>query len=257
VTAQFAGKVVLVTGGGSGIGRASALAFAKKGAKVVIADVAVEGGQDTLYMIKDINGEAIFVETDISKAIEVKTLVKRTIDTYGALNYAFNNAGIEGKSSSTVACTEENWDRVIDINLKGVWLCMKYQIPYMREQGGGVIVNMSSVAGLSSSLQRFPAYVASKHAVIGLTKVAAAEYAKAGIRINALCPGFIHTPMIESKVQDNTELKTWVNNQVPIGRLGTPEEIAEVAIWLCSDTASFVTGHAMVVDGGSLTQPIA
>jgi NAD(P)-dependent dehydrogenase (short-subunit alcohol dehydrogenase family) len=253
VATQFAGKVALVTGGGSGIGRASALAFAKKGAKVVIADVAVEGGQDTMYMIKDINGEAIFIKTDISKALEVKTLIKKTIDTYGVLNFAFNNAGIEGKSSSTVACTEENWDRVMNINLKGVWLCMKYQIPYMREQGGGVIVNMSSIAGISSCLQRFPAYVASKHAVIGLTKVAAAEYAKAGIRINALCPGFIHTPMSESKIQD-TEVHEWINNQVPVGRLGTPEEIAEIAVWLCSDTASYITGHAMLVDGGLLVQ---
>jgi NAD(P)-dependent dehydrogenase (short-subunit alcohol dehydrogenase family) len=255
VTAQFAGKVVLITGGGSGIGRASALAFAKRGAKIVIADVSVEGGQDTMYMIKDINGEAIFIKTDVSKATEVKALIKKTVDTYGAINCAFNNAGIEGISSSTVACTEENWDRVININLKGVWLCMKYQIPYMREQGGGAIVNMSSVAGLSSCVQRFPAYVASKHAVVGLTKTAAAEYAKAGIRINALCPGFIHTPMIEDKVHSASELNAWVNSQVPTGRLGTPEEVAEVAVWLCSDTASFVTGHAMLVDGGSLTQP--
>lgn len=255
MTAQFAGKVVLVTGGGSGIGRASALAFAKRGAKVVIADVAVEGGQDTMYRIKDINGEAIFVKTDVSKATEVKALIKKTIDTYGSLNCAFNNAGIEGKSSSTVACTEENWDQVVNINLKGVWLCMKYQIPYMREQGGGAIVNMSSIAGLSSCVKRFPAYVASKHAVVGLTKTAAAEYAKAGVRINALCPGFVHTPMIEDKVRDPTELKAWVNSHVPTGRLGTPEEVAEVAVWLCSDTASFVTGHAMLVDGGSLVQP--
>lgn len=255
MTEQFSDKVVLVTGGGSGIGRASALAFAKKGAKVVIADVAVEGSQETVYMIKEIKGEAIFIQADVSKAIEVKTLVHKTVDIYGTLNYAFNNAGIEGISSSTVACTEENWDRVININLKGVWLCMKYQIPYMREQGGGAIVNMASVVGLSNCVHRFPAYVASKHAVIGLTKAAAAEYAKAGIRINALCPGFIHTPMIESKVHDASELNEWANSQVPMGRLGTPEEVAEVAVWLCSDTASFVTGHTMLVDGGSLVQP--
>ncbi len=255
MTATFAEKVVLITGGGSGIGRASALAFAKRGAKIVIADVSVEGGQDTMYRIKDLDGEAIFIKTDVSKAAEVKALIKKTVDTYGAINCAFNNAGIEGISSSTVACTEENWDRVININLKGIWLCMKYQIPYMRERSGGAIVNMSSVAGLSSCVQRFPAYVASKHAVIGLTKAAAAEYAKAGIRINALCPGFIHTPMVEDKFHDAAELKEWVNRQMPTGRLGTPEEVAEVAVWLCSDTASFVTGHAMLVDGGSLAQP--
>lgn len=245
---SFAGKVVLVTGGSSGIGRASAIAFAREGAKVVVADVADESGEDTIRTIASGKGEAIFVKTDVSKATEVKALIKKTIDTYGRLNCAFNNAGIQGISSSTAACTEENWDKVINTNLKGVWLCMKYEIPYLREQGGGAIVNMSSVSALMSSyLQRFPAYVASKQAIIGLTKTAAVEYARAGIRINALCPGFIDTPM---NLQQKSELNNFVNSRVPIGRLGTPEEIAEAAVWLCSDTASFITGQAIAMDGG-------
>lgn len=253
MVATFTGKVVLVTGGGSGIGRASALAFAREGAKVVVADVAVEAGVDTVSKIEASYGEAIFVKTDVSKAAEVKKLIKKTVETYGAINCAFNNAGIQGVSSSTAACTEENWDRVLNINLKGVWLCMKYQIPYMREQGGGAIVNMSAAAGLSSCLERFPAYTASKNAVIGLTKSAAVEYAKAGIRINALCPGYIYTPMVESEIHQNhqnSDLKDLMANKVPMGRWGTPEEIAEIALFLCSDTASYVNGHAMVVDGG-------
>jgi NAD(P)-dependent dehydrogenase (short-subunit alcohol dehydrogenase family) len=250
VIQKFIGKVVLITGGGSGIGRASALAFAREGAKVVVADISEKGGEDTVSKIESICGEAIFVKTDVSKAAEVKQLIDTTVNTYGALNYAFNNAGVKGASSSTAACTEENWDRVLDINLKGVWLCMKYQIPYMRQQGGGAIVNMSAAAGLSSCLERFPAYTASKHAVIGLTKAAAVEYAKAGIRINALCPGYIDTPMVENEIQQNFQLQDLATNQIPLGRLGTPEEVAEIVVFLCSDIASFITGHAMVVDGG-------
>ncbi|NDJ25063.1 glucose 1-dehydrogenase [Nostoc sp. B(2019)] len=252
----FTEKVVLVTGGSSGIGRASALAFAKAGAKVVVADVDVTGGEDTVSKIEIANGEAIFIKTDVTKAVEVKQLIKKTVETYGALNCAFNNAGILGHSSSTAACTEENWDRVLNINLKSIWLCMKYEIPYMREQGGGVILNMSSIAGLGSGLQRFPAYTVSKYGVIGLTKTAALEYAKVGIRINALCPGFIHnTPLFESQVSQNSDFKEVAINQVPIGRFGTPEEIAEIAVFLCSDKASFITGHPMVVDGaGSMSR---
>lgn len=252
--AQLERKVALVTGGSSGIGRASALAFASEGAKVVIADVAVEAGKETVHLIEKANGEAIFVKTDVSQATEVRALIRKVIEVYGSLDCAFNNAGIEGSRASTAACTEENWDRVININLKGVWLCMKYAIPYMREQGSGSIVNMASVNGLSSGMQGFPAYTASKHGVIGLTKAAAAEYAKVGIRINALCPGYIQTPMIASNMEHTSEFATWLKTFVPAGRLGTEEEVAKAVVWLCSDAASFVIGHTMVVDGGFLGQ---
>lgn len=254
MAARLEGKVALVTGGGSGIGKATALAFAKEGAKVAIADVAVDNGEATARQIQQAKGKAIFIRTDVSQPSEVRTMVKKAIAAYGSLDCAVNNAGIEGKMTSVAACTEENWERVININLKGVWLCMKYQIPYMREQGGGSIVNMASIAGLRSGLQRFSTYVASKHGVVGLTKAAAVEYAKAGIRINAVCPGFIQTPMVESDSQRNAQLETIVKDFVPAGRLGTPEEIAEAVVWLSSNAASFVTGHAMVVDGGFLAQ---
>lgn len=256
MTAQLEGKVALVTGGGSGIGRASALAFAREGAKVVIADVAAREGEDTLNLIQEANGEAIFIQTDVSQATEVRAMIRKTIEVYGSLNCAFNNAGIEGSRTSTAACTEENWDRVININLKGVWLCMKYVIPYMREQKGGAIVNMASVNGLSSGMPGFPVYTTSKHGVIGLTKAAAAEYAKVGIRINAVCPGYIQTPMIENHIgpERASEFETWLKTFVPAGRLGTQEEVAEAVVWLCSDAASFVIGHTMVVDGGFLAQ---
>jgi NAD(P)-dependent dehydrogenase (short-subunit alcohol dehydrogenase family) len=248
------GKVVLVTGGSSGIGKASALAFSKKGAKVAIADVNVENGEETAALLKKKGGEAVFIKADVSDPEEVRALIKKVVAIYGSLDCALNNAGIEGKMTSLAACTEEDWNRVIDINLKGVWLCMKYEIPYMREQGGGSIVNMASIAGLRSGLQRFSTYVASKHGVVGLTKAAAVEYAKAGIRINAICPGFIQTPMVEGDSQQNVQLEKIVQDLVPAGRLGTPEEIAEAVIWLSSNAASFVNGHALVIDGGFMAQ---
>ena len=246
---QHEGKVALVTGGGSGIGKASALAFAREGAKVVIADVAVEGGEETVRLIENADGEALFIEADVSQATEVREMFQKAIAAYGSIDCALNNAGIEGNSTSIVACTEKDWDRVIDINLKGVWLCMKYEISYMREQGGGSIVNMASIAGLRGGLVSFSPYITSKHGVVGLTKAAAVEYAKTGIRINAVCPGFIQTPMLK-----NQENKDWIEYVVPAGRLGTPEEVAEAVVWLASDAASFVTGHALVVDGGSMAQ---
>jgi NAD(P)-dependent dehydrogenase (short-subunit alcohol dehydrogenase family) len=254
LTANFEGKVALVTGGSSGIGRASALAFARGGAKVVVADITVTGGEETVHLIERANGEAVFLKTDVSKAKEVKETIKKAISVYGSLDCVLNNAGIQGEMTSMAACTEMNWDRVIDINLKGVWLCMKYQIPYMREKGGGSIVNMASIAGLRSGLQRFSSYTASKHGVVGLTKAAAVEYAKAGIRVNAICPGFIQTPMVESDRQNATQFEEWVQTTVPAGRLGTSEEVAEAVIWLSSDAASFVNGHALVVDGGLMAQ---
>jgi NAD(P)-dependent dehydrogenase (short-subunit alcohol dehydrogenase family) len=247
------GKVALVTGGSSGIGRATALACAREGVKVVVADVQVKGGEETVGMIREAGGEAIFVRTDVSKADEVEAMVNKAKKTYGRLDWACNIAGIEGIMASTVNCTEENWDSTININLKGMWLCMKYEISQMLKQGGGAIVNMASAAGLIG-LQGFPAYCASKGGIIQLTRVAALEYAKAGIRVNAVCPGVIRTPMVERVTGNMPEAEAQFTALEPIGRMGTPEEIAEAVVWLCSDAASFVTGHPMVVDGGLIAQ---
>lgn len=247
------GKVALVTGAGSGIGRASALAFAGEGAKVVVADVQVKGGDETVKMIKDIGGEAIFVKADVSKASDIENLIRTAVSKYKRLDCAHNNAGIEGASASTMDCTEENWDRVIDINLKGVWLCMKYEIPQMLRQGKGAIVNTSSVAGLVG-FRDMPAYCASKGGIIALTRGAALEYAARGIRINAVCPGVIRTPMVDRVTGGKPEAEAPFVVLEPVGRMGTPEEVADVVVWLCSDKASFVTGHPMVVDGGLISQ---
>jgi NAD(P)-dependent dehydrogenase (short-subunit alcohol dehydrogenase family) len=247
------GKIALVTGGSSGIGRAAALAFAREGATVVIADVLIEGSEETVQMIEKSEGQAIFFRTDVSKSDEVEALIKKTAKTYGRLDCAFNNAGIGGGRAATAECTEEEWDRIININLKGVWLCMKYEIPQMLKQGGGAIVNTASVAGLVG-FKGTPAYVASKHGVVGLTKAAALEYATSGIRINAVCPGVIRTPMIDRIVAARPQMEKVYTAMHPVGRLGEPEEIAEAVVWLCSDAASFVTGHAMVVDGGLVAQ---
>ncbi len=250
---RLEGKVALVTGGGSGIGRASALTFAREGAKVVVADVVVNGGEETVGMIKKAGGDAIFVKADVSKATEVEALINQAVETYGRLDCAYNNAGIEGVTASTTECSEENWERVISINLKGVWLCLKHEIPQMLKQGGGAIVNTSSVMGLVAG-QGLPAYVASKHGVAGLTKTAALEYAKAGIRVNAVCPGAIRTPMVERFLNKDPQLEAQLTAQEPVGRMAAPEEVAEAVVWLCSDAASFVTGHTMSVDGGWVAQ---
>ena len=253
MTARLEGKTALVTGGGSGIGRASAQAFAREGAKVAVADIAVAGGEETVRMIEEAGGEAIFVKTDVSKGAEVEALVSRAVDTWGRLDCAHNNAGIAEPRVATADLSEELWDRIIDVNLKGVWLCMKYEIIQMLKQGGGAIVNTSSVVGLSG-VRLQPAYVASKHGEIGLTRTAALEYAKAGIRVNAVCPGAILTPALKWYIGNNPEFEQQLIAQHPIGRLGTPEEIAEAVVWLCSDAASFVTGHTLVADGGVLAQ---
>lgn len=292
---QFEGKVALVTGGSSGIGRATALAFAREGAKVVVADLDAAGGEETVRLIREArnaapteilsaipalagagvrsiaasyptkgNGDktgtygwesdvARFVKTDVSKAAEVETLIQKVLQTFGRLDHAFNNAGIEGITGTTVDLSEGDWDRVINTNLKGVWLAMKYEIPELLKQGEGAIVNTSSVAGLVG-FQAIPAYVASKHGVVGLTKSAALEYAKSGIRINAVLPGVIRTPMVERFLHGDREVEASLLQQQPIGRFGTPEEIAEAVIWLCSDAASFVNGHALVADGGFVVQ---
>lgn len=247
------GKIALITGGGSGIGQATALAFAREGAKVVIADVIVEGGEETVTRIKQGGGAAIFVKTDVTQAAEVEAMVKHTVDTYGRLDYAFNNAGIAGAAAKTSDYTPAQWDRVIAINLTGVWLCMKCEIQQMLKQGGGAIVNTASVAGLVG-FRSGPAYVAAKHGVVGLTKTAALEYAKAGIRVNAVCPGVIRTPMFERGLKVDPRIEETMSAREPIGRLGKPEEIAEAVVWLCSDAASFVTGFPMAVDGGWIAQ---
>jgi len=247
------GKVALVTGGSSGIGRASALTFAREGAKVVVADVQVKGGEETARMIKDTGREAIFVKADVSKASDVEKLINTAVKTYNRLDCAHNNAGIEGASASTMDCTEENWDRVIGINLKGVWLCMKYEIPQMLRQKAGAIVNTSSVAGFVG-FRDMPAYCASKGGIIALTRTAALENAARGIRINAVCPGVIRTPMVERVTGGKKELEAQFIGLEPAGRMGTPEEVAEAVVWLCSDAASFVIGHPMIVDGGLVSQ---
>jgi NAD(P)-dependent dehydrogenase (short-subunit alcohol dehydrogenase family) len=247
----FKGKVVIVTGGSFGIGRATALAFATQGAKVVVADWVEDA--DTINQIKASGGEAIFVKCDVSKADQVKALVEKTISVYGRLDFAFNNAGIEGYTASTIDCTEENFDRTIGVNLKGIWLCMKYEIPEMIKQGKGVIVNCASIAGLVG-FPGLPAYVATKHGVIGLTKTAALEFVKSGIRVNAVCPGVIKTSMIDRITGKKKEVEEQFKAMEPIGRMGEPEEVANTVVWLCSDQSSFVTGHAMAVDGGWVAQ---
>ena len=247
------GKIALVTGGGSGIGQATALAFAREGAKVVVADVLVDGGEETVKRIKSAGGDAAFIKTNVAEAAEVEAMAKHAVATYGHLDCAFNNAGIAGAAARTAEYNQAQWDRVIAINLTGVWLCMKYEIEQMQKQGGGAIVNTASVAGLVG-FRHGPAYVAAKHGVVGLTKTAALEYAKANIRVNAVCPGVIRTPMFEKGMQLDPRIETTMSAREPIGRLGKPEEIAEAVVWLCSDAASFVTGLPMAVDGGWVAQ---
>jgi NAD(P)-dependent dehydrogenase (short-subunit alcohol dehydrogenase family) len=246
---EFDRKVALVTGGGSGIGRATALAFARDGAQVVIGDRDVHRGEETVSMIRDAGGTATFRETDVLVAAEVEALVDHAIATYGRLDVAFNNAGIEGDVRPLVEQTEANYDAVMDINLKGVWLSMKYEIPRMLEQGGGAIVNCSSVAGVIG----FPGigiYVASKHAVIGLTKTAALEYSAKRIRMNAVNPSLIDTEMADRLAAGIGTSKEELAPLHAIGRIGRAEEVADAVLWLCSDKASFITGHSLIVDGG-------
>jgi NAD(P)-dependent dehydrogenase (short-subunit alcohol dehydrogenase family) len=249
---QFSGKVALVTGGSSGMGRAAALAFAREGASVVVADTDAPGGEETVHRIQESGGEALFVPTDVSQSSAVESLVAATVATYGRLDCAFNNAGINIERGPLTEGTEAVWDRIISINLKGVMLCMKYEIPSMLMSGsGGAIVNTASVVGLTGG-RGFPAYVASKHGVIGLTKATALDYAKQGIRVNAVCPGTIYTPMYERRVGTDQETAARIASEIPLGRLGQPHDVAEAVLWLCSPAASFVTGHALVVDGGDI-----
>ena len=247
------GKVALITGASTGIGRATAQVFAREGAKVAVADINVEGAEETLRLIKDAGGEAIFIQTDVSKAADTEAMVKQVVETYGRLDCAFNNAGIEGDFVPTPDYPEATWDRVIGINLKGVWLSMKAEIQQMLSQGGGAIVNTASVAGLQG-IPAGSAYVAAKHGVVGLTKTAALEYAKAGIRVNAVCPGAVETPMLKRAFEKVPEMAEGINAAEPVGRMAQPSEIGEAVAWLCSEAASFVTGHPMAVDGGYVAQ---
>ena len=249
----FKGKVALITGAAAGIGRSTAFAFADEGAKVIVSDVDTNGGEETVDMIEEQGGEAQFIACDVSETAQVEDLIAGTIDAYGQLDFAFNNAGIEGEKAPTADCTEENWQRVININLSGVWRCMKAEIPHMLEQGGGAIVNCASVAGLIG-FNTLPAYVSSKHGIIGLTKTAALEYAEQNIRINAVCPGPIQTEMIDRIIEENEDMKSNLIQGVPMKRFGTPEEIAEIVTWLCSQKSNYITGHALPADGGWVAQ---
>jgi NAD(P)-dependent dehydrogenase (short-subunit alcohol dehydrogenase family) len=254
MTAELQGKVALITGGTTGIGRDTAVLFAKAGAKVVISGRREAEGNETIALIRAAGGEGLFVQGDVAKAADVETLVKKTVEKFGRVDVAFNNAGIEGNWMPIVEQSEEDWDRVIDINLKGTWLCLKYEIKQMLKQGsGGAIVNMSSVAGLMGS-GGAATYCASKHGVIGLTRTAALETAKAGIRVNAVCPAVIETAMAERAFSD-PQVNEFVRGLHALGRFGRPNEVAEAVLWMCSDLSSFMTGQYIVVDGGMLAGP--
>jgi NAD(P)-dependent dehydrogenase (short-subunit alcohol dehydrogenase family) len=246
---SFAGKVAFVTGAANGIGRAAALAFAHEGASVVVADVSEQGNQDTARMIEEAGGRALAVRCDVSRAGDVKAALDRVVETFGRLDFAFNNAGVEQPITATADLAEEEWDRIVGINLRGVFLCMRHEIPLMLKQGGGVIVNTSSGAGVKGFAGQ-GAYCAAKHGVVGLTRAAALDYAKANIRVNAVCPGIIETPMMDRFSGGTPEGRERVIAQEPVGRMGKPEEIASAVLWLCSDAAAFMVGHAMVMDGG-------
>jgi NAD(P)-dependent dehydrogenase (short-subunit alcohol dehydrogenase family) len=245
------GKSALITGGGGGIGRATALAFSREGARVAVADYAADTAAETVALVNAAGGQAITLTGDVTRARDVKTMLDDTIVAHGRLDCAFNNAGIAGwqveaAGKKTAEWSEAAFDRMIAVNLKGVWLCMKHELTQMQAQGGGVIVNTASIAGLAG-LPTSSAYVAAKHGVIGLTKTAAIEYAEAGIRVNAVCPGYIETRMTEETMRRRGAA---ILAQTPLGRMGNPEEIAEMVVWLCSDRASYVTGAAYNVDGG-------
>lgn len=247
-------KVALITGGGSGIGRAAALAFARQGARVAIADVDVENGEETLHLIEADGGQGIFVKTDVTRATEVASMVGKAVDAYGCLDYAHNNAGIEPPNMPMAEVEEEIWDQVIAVNLKGVWLCLKYEIQQMLKQGRGAIVNTSSTAGLRAVPNGAP-YIASKFGLIGLTKAAVLEYARFGIRVNSVCPGPTDTPMMDriiKDVKDPSGLPGTFKNDDPVGRIGTAGDVADAVVWLCSDSASFINGSALAVDGGRI-----
>jgi NAD(P)-dependent dehydrogenase (short-subunit alcohol dehydrogenase family) len=256
MTTELRGKVAIVTGGTSGIGRDAAVLFTKAGARVVVAGRREVEGKETIDLMRAAGGDGLFVKTDVSRAADVRALVQKTVEKFGRLDVAFNNAGIEGSWSPIAEQSEEDWDSTIDINLKGVWLCLKYEIQQMLKQGGGgAIVNMASVAGFIGSAGA-ATYCASKHGVMALTKSAALETARSGIRVNVVCPAVIETPMGE-RLWGAPEAKKFALGLHPIGRFGRPEEIADAVVWMCSDGASFMTGQSLVLDGGFLAGPNA
>lgn len=246
----FSGKVALVTGGAAGIGRATAQAFAAEGLQVVVSDVDVAGGEGTVQAIRAAGGEAVFVRCDVTRDAEVQALMEQVFATYGRLDYAFNNAGIEIEKGKLADGDEAVFDAIMGVNVKGVWLCMKHQLPLLLAQGGGAIVNTASVAGLGAA-PKMSIYAASKHAVIGLTKSAAVEYGKKKIRVNAVCPAVIDTDMWRRAAEADPKKAEFVAGMHPVGRIGKVEEIAAAVLYLCSDAAAFTTGHSLAVDGGA------
>jgi NAD(P)-dependent dehydrogenase (short-subunit alcohol dehydrogenase family) len=249
---EFSDRVAIVTGASSGIGRASVLFYAREGAKVVVSDIDEAGGQETVRLVQAAGGEAFFIKTDVANPADCETLVKKTVKKFGRLDFACNNAGIGGEQNLTADYSVDGWQKVIAINLSGIFYCMKYEIPAMLKVGAGAIVNMASILG-QVGFTGAPAYVAAKHGVIGLTKNAAIEYAARGIRVNSIGPAFIRTPMIAS-IEENAEALNMLVGLHPMGRLGLPEEVAELVIWLSSGRASFVTGAYYSVDGGYLAR---
>ncbi|HSL29070.1 MAG TPA: glucose 1-dehydrogenase [Anaerolineales bacterium] len=248
----FDGKVALVTGGGSGIGQAACHLYAREGAKVVVSDIDEKGGAEVVRTIQDMAGEATFIRADISRPEDCQAMVQAALDRFGRLDIAFNNAGIGGEANLTADYSVEGWQKVIDINLSGVFYCTKYEVPAMLQSAGGAIVNMASVLGQAAFAQS-PAYVAAKHGVVGLTKTTAVEYGNQGIRVNAVGPGFIRTPLI-SNLEEDQQIRDYLVSLHPMGRLGESEEVAELVIWLSSDKASFVNGAYYAVDGGYLAR---